>query len=152
MAKNHLLILLVLAASLAASSATITKSDSSATPTVYELLAKYNFPPGILPEGVQNYTIAADGSFGVTLPGECEIDVAGFTLRYDSEIQGSIQSMLISGLNGVSVNLGINRVAISSVERDGDRLKFHAGLISKSFPVSSFAMSPRCNPGAGFAK
>uniref|UniRef100_A0ACD6A2P9 Uncharacterized protein n=1 Tax=Avena sativa TaxID=4498 RepID=A0ACD6A2P9_AVESA len=147
MAKNQLLILLVLAASFAASSATATK-----TPTIYEFLAKYDFPPGILPEGVQNYTIQPDGSFDVTLLGECEIHVAGFTLRYESKIQGSIQSMLISGLQGVSVNLGINRVAINSVERNGDKLKFGAGVVSKSFPVGSFASSPRCNPGPAFPK
>ncbi|KAM0909578.1 hypothetical protein ACQ4PT_014742 [Festuca glaucescens] len=152
MAKNHLLVLLVVAASFAASSATLTKSNSNVTPTVYELLATYNFPPGILPEGVQNYTLHSDHSFDVTLRGECEIDVAGFTLRYESTIHGSIQSMLINRLEGVSVNLRINQVGINSVERDGDQLKFHAGLISKSFPVGSFAKSPRCNPSPGFPK
>ncbi|KAM0882426.1 hypothetical protein ACQ4PT_032296 [Festuca glaucescens] len=99
MAKNHLLLLLVVAASLAASSGTLTKGNSNATPTVYELLATYNFPPGILPEGVQNYTLHSGGSFDVTLPGECEIDVSGFTLRYESTIHGSIQPMLINVLD-----------------------------------------------------
>jgi hypothetical protein len=152
MAKYHLLLLLVLAASFVASSATLTKSNSNATPTVYELLAKYNFPPGILPEGVQNYTLRPDGSFDVTLPGECEIDVAGFTLRYDSVIHGNIQSKLINGMEGVSVKLGINQVGIKSVERDGDELKFDAGVISKNFPVGNFAKSPHCNAGPGFPK
>uniref|UniRef100_A0ACD6A2B8 Uncharacterized protein n=1 Tax=Avena sativa TaxID=4498 RepID=A0ACD6A2B8_AVESA len=152
MAENQLLVLLVVAASFTASSATATLSSSNATPTVYELLAKYDFPPGILPEGVQNYTIRPDGSFDVTLPGECEIEVARFTLRYESKIQGSIQSMLISGLQGVSVSRGLNRVGIKSIERDGEHLKFDAGVVSKSFPVGSFATSPRCNPRPGFPK
>ncbi|CAM0874926.1 unnamed protein product [Alopecurus aequalis] len=152
MAKNHLLLLVAVAASFAASSAAVTKINSSATPTVYEMLAKYNFPRGILPEGVQNYTLQSDGSFNVTLPGDCEIEVAGYTLQYQSKIQGSIKSMLINGLEGVSVNLGINRVGIKAVERDGDQLKFDAGVISKLFPVSNFIGSPRCNRGPGFPK
>ncbi|KAM0918904.1 hypothetical protein ACQ4PT_008618 [Festuca glaucescens] len=153
MAKNHLILLLVaVATSFVASSATLTRSNSNAAPTVYEMLAKYNFPPGILPDSVQNYTINAGGSFDVTLAGECQIDVRGFTLRYKSKIQGNIQPMVINGLEGVSVNLGINHVGINSVERDGDQLKFSAGLISKSFPVGSFAKSPGCNPGPGFPK
>ena len=116
------------------------------------MLAKYNFPPGILPEGVQSYTLHSDGSFNVTLPVSCEIDVAGYTLQYESEIQGSIHSMLINGLEGVSVSLELSRLVIKAVERDGEQLKFDAGMISKSFPVDNFAASPRCNRGPGFAK
>jgi hypothetical protein len=147
MAKNNLLLLLlVVAASIAASSAGRTKiGNPRATPTVYEMLADYDFPPGILPEGVQNYTLHADGSFDVFLPSACEIDVSSYKLQYDSTIHGSIKNMVINELQGVSVNVAITRVGITGVDRDGDNLKFDAGVISKSFPVGTFAVSPYCS-------
>jgi hypothetical protein len=109
------------------------------------MLADYDFPPGILPEGVQNYTLHADGSFDVFLPSACEIDVSSYKLQYDSTIHGSIKNMVINELQGVSVNVAITRVGITGVDRDGDNLKFDAGVISKSFPVGTFAVSPYCS-------
>ncbi|KAK1646426.1 hypothetical protein QYE76_064231 [Lolium multiflorum] len=147
MANNNLvlLLLLIVAASFAAASASRTKiSSSRATPTVYEMLADYDFPPGILPEGVQNYTLHADGSFDVFLPSACEIDVSSFKLQYESTIHGSIKNMVIDELQGVSVNVAVTRVGITGVDRDGD-LKFDTGVISKSFPVGTFAVSPYCS-------
>lgn len=151
MAKNHLLLILLVAASAVASSATVTPSSSPSS-MVYELLEKNGFPQGILPEGVQNYALHPDGSFEVSLPDGCEINVGGFTLWYEGNIHGNIQSMLINELTGVSVKFAIKSVSINAVERHGDELIFSAAVISKSFPVNNFSMSPRCNRVPGIAK
>ncbi|PNT63822.1 LOW QUALITY PROTEIN: hypothetical protein BRADI_4g21520v3 [Brachypodium distachyon] len=149
MAMNQLfLLLLVAAASIVASSATNTTSNSTApSPTAYEMLGKYGFPPGILPQGVRHYVLHPDGSFNVSLPGDCEIKVAGYTLR--SIIHGNIKSLLISELDGLSFKLVIQSVGgnlgVSEVKREGDDLRFQAGVVSKSFPFSDFAVSRRCN-------
>src|SRR4051812_26587865 len=103
MAKNHLLLMLLVFAYVMASSATTVTSSSSPSSTAYELLEKYGFPRGILPEGVQDYALHPDGSFEVSLPGGCEINVGGFTLWYEGNVHGNIQSMLINALTGVSV-------------------------------------------------
>ncbi|XP_010239202.1 uncharacterized protein LOC104585015 [Brachypodium distachyon] len=147
MAKNQLFLLLLAAGFVVvASSATPPTTSNSTAPTAYEMLGNYGFPPGILPQGVQSYVLNADGSFSVSLPSDCEIDVDGFKLRYKSSIHGNIKSMLINGLGGVSVNLAIfQSLGINGVERSGDKLKFEAGVVSKSFAVDIFAVSPRCN-------
>ncbi|KQJ88821.1 hypothetical protein BRADI_4g21530v3, partial [Brachypodium distachyon] len=141
MAKNQLFLLLIAVSAVVASSATppTTSNSTAPSPTAYEMLGKYGFPPGILPQGVQSYVLNADGSFSVSLPGDCVIDGYVFTLRYKSRIHGNIKSMLIDGLDGVSVNLAFKWEGINSVERSGDRLKFKAGVISQPFPADIFA-------------
>ncbi|XP_037424392.1 uncharacterized protein LOC119289064 [Triticum dicoccoides] len=151
MAKNHSLLILLLAASVVASSVTATSSTSPSS-TAYELLEKYGFPRGILPEGVQDYALHPDGSFEVSLPGGCEINIGGFTLRYEGNVHGNIQSMLINALTGVSVKVAFQWVSINAVERHGDQLIFNAAVISKSFPVNNFSRSPRCNRIPGIPK
>ncbi|XP_044984121.1 uncharacterized protein LOC123451176 [Hordeum vulgare subsp. vulgare] len=151
MANHHLLLILLVSASAATSLASVTPSSSPYS-TVYELLEKYSFPRGILPEGVQDYALQRDGSFEVSLPGGCEINVGGFTLRYEGNMHGNIQSMLINELTGVSVKVAIKWVSINAVERHGDQLIFNAIVISKSFPVNKFSASPRCNRVPEIAK
>ena len=40
-------------------------------PTAYQMLERYNFTQGILPQGVTGYVLNADGSFEVYLPADC---------------------------------------------------------------------------------
>ncbi|KAB8114787.1 hypothetical protein EE612_054396 [Oryza sativa] len=120
-------------------------TTAAAEPTVYEMLGKYGFPPGILPAGAQGYTLdAGDGSFQVTLPGDCVVDVQGYKLRYRSNIYGNVRAGSIDGLDGVSVKIAIVWVGIHDVEADGGDVTFHAGAISKSSPADGFQTSPSC--------
>uniref|UniRef100_A0A0E0ME69 DUF538 family protein n=1 Tax=Oryza punctata TaxID=4537 RepID=A0A0E0ME69_ORYPU len=118
---------------------------AAAAPTVYDMLVKYGFPPGILPAGAQGYTLNPDdGSFQVTLPGDCVVDVQGYKLRYRSQIYGNVHAGSIDGLDGVSVKIAIVWVGIHDVEVDGGDITFHAGAISKSSPAGGFQTSPSC--------
>ncbi|BAT13383.1 uncharacterized protein [Oryza sativa Japonica Group] len=120
-------------------------TTAAAEPTVYEMLGKYGFPPGILPAGAQGYTLdAGDGSFQVTLPGDCVVDVQGYKLRYRSNIYGNVRAGSIDGLDGVSVKIAIVWVGIHDVEADGGDVTFHASAISKSSPADGFQTSPSC--------
>ena len=50
---------------------TLAPSPEPPQPTVCEMLERYNFTQGILPEGVTWYVLRPDGSFEVYLPGDC---------------------------------------------------------------------------------
>uniref|UniRef100_A0ACD5Y1G2 Uncharacterized protein n=1 Tax=Avena sativa TaxID=4498 RepID=A0ACD5Y1G2_AVESA len=112
--------------------------------TAYNMVQKYGFPPGIIPEGVQTYELRQDGSFEVRLSNECSPHVGGFKIRYSSRIAGNIQNGSISGLEGVKVKIAIPWISIRKVSRDGDELRVRAGRITRSFPVGDFSTSPHC--------
>jgi hypothetical protein len=121
-------------------------SNSTTTLTAYEMLSRYDFPPGVLPKGAESYKIQQDGSFQVNFPDDCHLRVANqYSVRYSSRVAGKIQNDSISGLEGVKVKVLFAWVGIGEVGRDGDKLKLKAGLISQSFPVDDFSVSPQCN-------
>ncbi|CAL4981714.1 unnamed protein product [Urochloa decumbens] len=113
-------------------------------PTAYEMLERYNFTEGILPEGVTGYVLRPDGSFEVYLPGDCGFRAGSMRIRYGSRVAGTIRPASITGVQGVKVRVLLAWVAVTEVDRDGDRLRFSAGPVSKSFPVDTFAHSPQC--------
>lgn len=118
------------------------------SPTAYELLERYDFPRGILPEGVQSYLLRSDGSFDVYLADDsCEFKVTGYTLRYSRRVRGTAQVGLLTGLKGVSVKVLFLWFPIDEVARSGDQLEFRVGLFSASFPLSNFEECPRCRCG-----
>ncbi|PKA54567.1 hypothetical protein AXF42_Ash000402 [Apostasia shenzhenica] len=124
------------------------ETQSSNSVTVYEMLEKFNFPKGILPEGVQNYSLRTDGGFDVYLSGVCEFKVPGnYLLRYKKKISGKVQFGSLKNLNGVSVKILFLWFGISEVDRSGDDLRFYVGPFSSSFSVSSFGLSPQCRGG-----
>ncbi|CAM0874936.1 unnamed protein product [Alopecurus aequalis] len=120
--------------------------NSTTTPTAYEMLKRYDFPPGILPEGAESYEIHPDGSFQVNFPDECHFRVAKkYSVRYSSRVAGNIQNVSINSLEGVKVKIVFAWIRIGEVGRDGDELRLKAGPISQSFPVGDFSFSPQCN-------
>ncbi|RCV37680.1 hypothetical protein SETIT_8G082300v2 [Setaria italica] len=153
MAKNHhhlvhLLFFLAAVASTAASAAT---GGNSTTPTAYEMLERYEFPRGILPEGVQRYVLRPDGSFEVFFSGSgggCEFRVGDrYQLRYERRIAGNARAGSIRELRGVSVKVLFVWLGITEVDRAGDQLSFRVGPLSASFPLAKFSVSPRCRCG-----
>jgi hypothetical protein len=146
LAHRRLLLLLAVAAAAAASGTAIAK------PTAYEVLADYDFPPGILPKGVVSYTLDnATGAFTATLDGSssCEFSIQGsYTLRYKTEISGTIATDHLTDLEGVSVKVLLFWLNIVEVTRSGDNLEFSIGIVSADFGVDNFLESPTC--GCGF--
>jgi hypothetical protein len=108
------------------------------------MLAKYGFPPGIIPQGVQGYELRPDGYFEAHFAGECALHVGGFKIRYSSRLAGNIQNRSISGLEGVKVKIAFPWIRIREVTRDGGDIRVHVGGITKSFPVGDFSFSPQC--------
>ncbi|KAG0486994.1 hypothetical protein HPP92_009089 [Vanilla planifolia] len=109
------------------------------------MLEKFNFPKGILPEGVESYLLRKDGSFDVYLGKNCDLKVAGnYFLRYSRKVSGKVETGSLKSLSGVRVKIVFLWFGIGQVLRSGDELRFHVGPFSASFPVSSFDECPRC--------
>uniref|UniRef100_A0A0E0ME66 DUF538 family protein n=1 Tax=Oryza punctata TaxID=4537 RepID=A0A0E0ME66_ORYPU len=154
-AAAALLLLLAGAPALASSSE---NSNLTATPTAYEMVERYGFPRGILPEGVESYVLRRDGSFEVHLSGggngrgggDCEFrvgDGGAYLLRYGRRVAGIAREGSIRALEGVSVKVVFAWLGIGQVDRAGDELRFFVGPISAAFPLANFADCPRCRCG-----
>jgi len=153
-ASRHHLPLLAVTIALCLATLTVAASPDNTTtpapspappqPTAYEMLERYNFTQGLLPEGVTGYVLRPDDSFAVYLAGDCSFRAGSMRVRYSSRVAGSIQPMAISGVEGVKVKVLLAWVGVREVDRDGDQLRFSAGPVSKSFPVDTFAHSPQC--------
>jgi hypothetical protein len=117
-------------------------------PSAYEMLERFGFPRGILPEGVTGYTLRrSDGAFQVFMDGgDCEFEVdGGYRLTYQRTISGTVSGGSIRDLRGVSVriffvNWGIDQVLMA----DAGHLVFHVGPLSQAFPADNFDESPQC--------
>ncbi|KAF7040096.1 hypothetical protein CFC21_050020 [Triticum aestivum] len=148
MAKHTTLLLVaIVAILLTATAATLANAPApAAKPTAYEMLGRYGFPPGILPQGVHDYELRPDGSFEVHFSDECKLRIDGqYDIHYSTRVAGNIKNDTISGLEGIKVKVFIAWASIKDVGRDGNELRLHAGIISKSFPVDVFSSSPKCN-------
>lgn len=117
--------------------------------TVYQLLRQYDFPAGLLPQGVTSYELNADtGDFTVHLDNTCSFNIQGYKLRYKTKITGIISKGSLKNLSGVQVQLLFLWLSIGEVTRDGNNLDFSVGIVSTDFPIDNFDESPKC--GCGF--
>ncbi|KAM0946445.1 hypothetical protein DsansV1_C09g0095031 [Dioscorea sansibarensis] len=119
----------------------------SDAPSAYEMLKQFDFPKGILPEGVVSYKLRSNGGFEVFLSSAFEFKVnGGYLLRYQRRITGRVEKGSIVELNGVSVKalvwFNINRLVKGDTE-----LYFYVGPLSASFPTSNFEECPKCRCG-----
>lgn len=119
------------------------------TPTVYDVLQQYDFPVGLLPEGVTSYDLdPSTGDFTVYLNETCSFTIDDYKLRYKSKVTGVISKDKLKNLKGISVKILFFWVNISEVTRDEDELEFSVGIASADFPVDNFYECPQC--GCGF--
>ncbi|XP_039154882.1 uncharacterized protein At5g01610-like [Eucalyptus grandis] len=149
---SHLLLLLFSAAAAAAASSRPLglAGDGDDSSSAYEALEGYNFPAGILPQGVTGYELdPSTGRFRADLGGACSFSLQGsYQLRYKSTIGGYISPNRLASLTGVSVKVLFLWLNIIEVERVGDELYFSVGIASASFGIDNFFESPQC--GCGF--
>lgn len=135
---------------------TLSTTSSSAaavndTLTAYEVLEEYDFPIGLLPQGVTGYELdTSTGKFKAYLnsSGTCSFTISSYELKYKSTITGYITTDKLYKLSGISVKVLFLWVNIAEVIRDGDELEFSVGIASADFTVDGFDECPEC--GCGF--
>ncbi|XVE73348.1 hypothetical protein DITRI_Ditri11bG0110600 [Diplodiscus trichospermus] len=117
--------------------------------SAYQALQQYDFPIGILPQGVIGYELDRDtGEFSAYLNGTCNFAIESYQLSYKSTIKGVISPGKITNLKGVSVKILFFWLNIVEVIHDGDEMEFSVGIASANFPIDNFFESPQC--GCGF--
>uniref|UniRef100_A0A3Q7EW74 Uncharacterized protein n=1 Tax=Solanum lycopersicum TaxID=4081 RepID=A0A3Q7EW74_SOLLC len=57
--------------------------------TVYEILTKFNLPPGLLPSSVKSYSLSDDGTFEVLLDKPCYVEFE-YLVYYDEKVTGNL--------------------------------------------------------------
>ncbi|XP_057801617.1 uncharacterized protein LOC131016598 [Salvia miltiorrhiza] len=118
--------------------------------SAYEALQRYEFPVGLLPEGVSGYSLnESSGEFWAHLNRSCSFTLENsYELRYEPEIKGLLSKGRLEKLSGVSVKVVLVWLNIVQVKRNRQSLHFSVGFKSADFPVENFEECPRC--GCGF--
>lgn len=113
--------------------------------TAYEVLQDYNFPVGLLPEGVQRYDLdIMTGEFSVYFQYTCRFSLNNYHLKYKPTVKGFISNGKIFGLKGVTEKVFLVWMEIDEIVRKGNDLVLSVGALSTVFPVDDFAQSPQC--------
>lgn len=118
--------------------------------TAYEILEEYNFPVGLLPEGVIAYEFdSTTGKFAVFFNNTCRFSLeSSYHLSYKPVIRGYISDGKLSSLEGVYTRLFFVWKQIVEILRQDDDLVFSVGFLSSTFPINYFEDCPQC--GCGF--
>ncbi|KAH1108019.1 hypothetical protein J1N35_011787 [Gossypium stocksii] len=140
------ILLFLILISLSASPFAVADDDNL---SAYQALQQYDFPVGILPNGVVGYELNREtGEFSAYLRGTCKFDIDSYQLSYESTIKGVISPGRITNLKGVSVKILFFWLNIVEVIHNGDQMEFSVGIASANFPIDNFYESPQC--GCGF--
>lgn len=142
-----LLLLFFHQSALATSSAATNSSNGHKT--AYELLQSFNFPVGLLPQGIIAYDLdETNGQFHAYMKDSCSFSLEGsYQLKYKSTIGGHITNNRLTSLTGVSVKVLFLWLNIVEVIRNGDDIEFSVGIASASFPIDNFYVCPQCGCG-----
>ncbi|WKA02740.1 hypothetical protein VitviT2T_020894 [Vitis vinifera] len=118
--------------------------------TAYEVLEDYNFPVGLLPQGITGYDLnITTGQFSVYFNDTCSFSLeSSYHLKYKPTIKGYISNGNLSSMEGVYARLFFVWKKIVEIVRSGDDLVFSVGVLSSVFPIDYFEKSPQC--GCGF--
>lgn len=117
-------------------------------PTAYQILQSYNFPIGLLPNGVKGYHLnQTTGEFAAYFTHSCSFTGSFYQLKYEPTIKGYISNNMLSCLEGVSVKFLFFWMDIKEIIRRGDGLEFSVWFLSTRFPVDYFEESPQCGCG-----
>lgn len=124
---------------------------TATTATAYDLLKSHNFPIGLLPKGVQNYSLnPTTGKFSLHLNGTCSFSLENsYQIKYESTISGYIDNDKLTDLSGISVKVLFFWLNIVQVDRSDDELVFSVGVALANFPVENFDVCPQCGCGLG---
>lgn len=121
------------------------------TPTVYEILARFGLPSGLLPDSVVSYSLSDDGQFEVYLANPCYIQF-DYLVYYDQKITGKLNIGSITNLNGIQVQrfffLWFDVDEIKVDLPPSGSIYFTVGIINKELSVDQFLNVRSCKDNA----
>lgn len=121
------------------------------TPTVYDILARFSLPSGLLPDSVVSYTLSDDGQFEVVLENSCYIQF-DYLVYYDQKITGKLNIGSITNLEGIQVQrfffLWFDVDEIKVDLPPSGSIYFTVGIINKELSVDQFLNVRSCKDNA----
>lgn len=102
-----------------------------------QVLRDHGLPPGLLPPGITQAEIAADGRFTVHLPRTVERTHGGYRVRYGTHIHGRITTGQVSDLHGVEAKKGL-WIRVARIDAVGGALEFHVGPVRQRLGLHEF--------------
>ncbi|CAA2954790.1 Hypothetical predicted protein [Olea europaea subsp. europaea] len=124
--------------------------STNTTPTVYEVLEKFDLPRGLLPDSVTSYTLSDDGKFEVNLKKPCYIHF-DYLVYYEKKITGKLSIGSISDLKGIQVKRFLFWFNVDEIKVDlppSDSIYFTVGFINKELDVDQFLTVHSCKDKA----
>ncbi|KAG6528781.1 uncharacterized protein LOC122041919 [Zingiber officinale] len=120
-------------------------SSAAASSGAKDLLKKFGFPKGLLPNSAKNYSLADDGSFQVRLKHPCYVQFTDL-VYYDEIVTGRISYGSLSGIKGIQVKKLFVWFPISSIKADEDSntIQINVGFLTETFPWKQFKDVPDC--------
>lgn len=112
--------------------------------TVYEILTKFNLPPGLLPSSVKSYSLSDDGTFEVLLDKPCYVEFE-YLVYYDEKVTGKLSLGSITDLEGIQVKRFLLWLNVNEIRVDlpsSGSIYFQVGFINKKLDINQFE-SPR---------
>ncbi|KAK4788637.1 hypothetical protein SAY86_019956 [Trapa natans] len=116
---------------------------------VHDLLPKYGFPRGLIPDSVKSYNLSDDGSFVIQLDRPCYVHFDEL-VYYDRKIKGKISYGSASGVSGIQAKKLFIWVSVTGikVESSSGMIEFYVGALSEKLPAKQFEEVPQCKSKA----
>ncbi|KAH6814434.1 transmembrane protein [Perilla frutescens var. frutescens] len=114
--------------------------------SIYEVLQNHGLPMGLLPKGVNNFSLDSSGMFEVHLDHACNAKFEN-ELHYDMNISGTLHYGRIDELSGISAQdlfLWLPVIGIRVDVPSSGLIYFNVSVVSKQFSLSSFETPRDC--------
>ncbi|KAG8371673.1 hypothetical protein BUALT_Bualt13G0112700 [Buddleja alternifolia] len=124
----------------------LSSSNETSVSSIYDVLSVHGLPMGLLPKGVNNFSLDNSGKFEVHLDRAC---IAKFEneLQYDRNVSGTIRYGQIDELTGISAQDLFLWFPVKEIRVDipsSGLIYFDVGVVSKQFSLSSFETPRDC--------
>ncbi|KAH7532309.1 hypothetical protein FEM48_Zijuj04G0006300 [Ziziphus jujuba var. spinosa] len=116
---------------------------------IHELLPKYGFPKGILPNNIKSYTLSEDGYFEIYLLSPCYVQFDQL-VYYDKKITGKLTYGSVSNVSGIQTKKLFLWLSVTGIKADKDSgmIEFYVGSLSERLPANQFEQVPTCKAKA----
>ncbi|XP_022960628.1 uncharacterized protein LOC111461358 [Cucurbita moschata] len=120
--------------------------DKPLNPTdIHELLLRYGFPAGLLPNNVKSYTLSDDGAFEIELKADCYVMFSEL-VYYEKKITGKLSYGSVTDVSGIQVKKLFLWLSVSGFKSNqgSGTIVFFVGSLSETFPAEMFRTIPGC--------
>ncbi|CAN0891080.1 hypothetical protein LINGRAHAP2_LOCUS16801 [Linum grandiflorum] len=118
-------------------------------------MPQYGLPRGLLPDGIQSYTLSpSDGSFTVLLKTTCYVHFGDHLVYYDKQIGGKLSYGAVRDASGIQAKKGFLWLPVTSIEvgKNGDgTIQFFVGPFSEKLSLDLFKDVPQCKSKAALS-